>query len=130
MQGRPRTPLNILQLRGADKVNPGRYKARLNQMQPDSIGRMPQHLEAQYRPIWKEVSHALPPGTLGKTDRIALELLCKLIYAMRTDFESMSSAKLSKLETLLVRFGMTPSDRSRITQAQTPKKEHNPFDDL
>lgn len=57
----------------------------------------------------------IPDGVIGKSDAIALETLIKLIYQMRTDFEGMQPAKLTRLETLLGKFGMTPSDRLKIS---------------
>ena len=53
-------------------------------------------------------------------------MLCKLIHEMRTNFENMQTAKLTRLETLLGKFGLTPSDRSKIVVPQ--QKEPNPFD--
>ncbi len=125
---RPRTPLNIIKMRGSDKVNPGRFKDRENQMQPESIGRVPNHLKPEYKKIWKEIANHLPAGTIAATDRIALETLCKLIFVMRFDFENMTAAQLGKLESLLGRFGMTPSDRSKVI---VPKKtESSAWDEL
>ena len=126
--GRPRIPLNIIKMRGGDKHDPARFKDRQNEMQPESLGRVPTNLEPEYKSIWKEIVGALPDNTIGKTDRIALETLCKLTHQMRTDFENMDTAKLTRLETLLGKFCMTPSDRSKITVP--PKKEHSAWDDI
>jgi hypothetical protein len=67
-------------------------------------------------------------GVLGEADRLALETLCRLVVEMRTDFKEMTAAKLTQMSNLLGRFGMTPSDRTKIVVPKGEKK--NPFESL
>jgi len=76
--------------------------------------------------IWDEIVSISYAGVLGEADRIALEMMCKLVYEMRTGFADMTAAKLTQLSSLLGRFGMTPSDRTKITVPKAEKK--NSFD--
>ena len=67
-------------------------------------------------------------GVLGEGDKMAFEMLVRLIHEMRTAFEDMNGAKLSQLNSLLSKFGMTPSDRTTI---DVPKeKKINPFESV
>lgn len=63
-------------------------------------------------------------GVLGEADRLALETLTRLVYVMRSDFEEMSAAKLSQLSTMLGKFGMTPSDRTKIVVPKGGEKKN------
>ncbi len=90
------------------------------------IGPSSSVLSEYERQIWDEVVGNMYAGVLGEADRFALELMCRLIAEMRLNFEEMPAAKLTQLSTLLGRFGMTPSDRTKITVPKAEKK--NSFD--
>lgn len=119
-------PTAIKEARGSYKNHPERRNE--NEMQPlGGIGPAPDHAGA-YAETWDEIVKAMPPGVLGNTDRIAIEMLCKLVVKMRFDFEHMNAAEMTRLETLLARFGMTPADRTKITVPKGEKK--NPFEGM
>lgn len=118
----PRTPKKLKELKGLqvknkDEPEPAR-----------GIGPAGDVLTDYEKQIWDEVVGHMYAGVLGEADRIALEMMCRLIAEMRLNFEEMTAAKLTQLSALLGRFGMTPSDRTKIT---IPKKENkNPFEML
>ena len=128
--GAPRAPTALKQMRGTDKKNP----ARMNDNEPvptKGIGPSIRNgsgsnLNQQEQAIWDEIVSISYAGVLGEADRIALEMMCRLVHEMRTDFTEMTAAKITQLSQLLGRFGMTPSDRTKITVPKGEKK--NPFD--
>lgn len=125
--GAPRKPTALKQIEGTDKRN----KTRMNPDEPTpSRGIGPSHdsLNEYEQEIWDEVVGISYRGVLGEADRIALEMMCRLIAEMRLDFAEMTAAKITQLSQLLGRFGMTPSDRTKIV---IPKEQNtNPFDGM
>ena len=125
--GAPKKPSALKKLEGTDKRN----KDRMNPNEPvpaRGIGPSHKSLSAAEQLIWDEVVGISYRGVLGEADRIALEMMCRLIHEMRTDFEEMTAAKITQLSQLLGRFGMTPSDRTKIV---IPKEQNtNPFDGM
>ena len=125
--GAPKKPSALKAVQGTDKKN----KDRMNPSEPVPVrGIGPNHssLTEYESAIWDEVVGISYAGVLGEADRIALEMMCRLIAEMRLDFEEMTAAKITQLSQLLGRFGMTPSDRTKIV---IPKKDNaNPFGDM
>jgi phage terminase small subunit len=125
--GAPRKPSALKAIQGTDKQNP----ERTNKNEPVPVrGIGPNHssLDEYEAAIWDEVVGISYAGVLGEADRIALEMMCRLIAEMRLDFVEMTAAKITQLSQLLGRFGMTPSDRTKIV---IPKgKAQNPFEDM
>ena len=120
------TPTAIKEARGSFKKHPERRPS--GEFEPElGIGPAPPSLGVEAE-IWDEVVQLLPSGVLGNTDRIALEIMCKLIFRMRHDFDSMTAAQITRLETLLARFGMTPADRTKIVVPKSKPK--NPFEGM
>ena len=128
--GAPRAPTALKQMRGTDKKNP----ARMNNNEPvatKGIGPAIRsgsgcNLTQVEQDIWDEVVAISYAGVLGEADRVSLEMMCRLINEMRTNFTGMTAAKITQLSQLLGRFGMTPSDRTKITVPKAEKK--NSFD--
>jgi hypothetical protein len=125
--GAPRKPTALKSLQGTDKQHP----ARINRNEPTparGIGPANTSLTEYEAAIWDEVVGISYRGVLGEADRIALEMMCRLIAEMRLNFEEMTAAKITQLSQLLGRFGMTPSDRTKIV---IPKEQNvNPFDGM
>lgn len=64
------------------------------------------------------------PGVLGNSDRLALEVLCHLIIQFRTDPVEFPAMKLSRMEAIMGKFGMTPADRNKIKMpSDEPEKK-------
>lgn len=125
--GAPRKPTRLKILQGTNRIN----KHRLNPNEPvpnGDIGDAPDHLSAAEQAIWDEIISIGFPEAMGQSDRVALELLARLIHAMRTRFDELNAAQLARLNVLLGQFGMTPADRARISVQ--PPKQRSPFDDM
>ena len=125
--GAPRKPTALKQVQGTDKRN----KTRMNPDEPSPVrGIGPAHktLTEYEKEIWDEIVGISYKGVLGEADRLALEMMCRLVAEMRLDFVEMTAAKITQLSNLIGRFGMTPSDRTKIV---VPKEQNkNPFDGM
>lgn len=125
--GAPKKPSALKAIQGTDKRN----KSRINKDEPTperGIGQSHESLSEFEKAIWDEVVGISYAGVLGEADRIALEMMCRLIAEMRLNFEEMTAAKITQLSQLIGRFGMTPSDRTKIVVPKGEKK--NPFEAL
>ena len=78
-------------------------------------------LSENQRAIWDEIVGISYAGVMGEADRIALELMCRLVEEMRLNFAEMSASKMTQLNSILSKFGMTPSDRTKITVPKIEK---------
>lgn len=115
----PKKPMAVRELHGTAHRN----KHRNNDSAPEparGIGPPVSCLTEMEQAVWDEVVGISCPGVLGNTDRIALEMMCRLIVEMRTNFAEMTAAKITQLSNALGRFGMTPSDRMKLN---VPKKK-------
>jgi hypothetical protein len=124
---RPRTPTNVLKMKGAFAKDPQRERE-----DPDTekLKSCPLHLSAAQREIWKDLAKAAPKNVITEADRFALEICCVLLDQFRLDPAEFTAAKLVRLETLLGKFGMTPSDRAKVAGPARKKPGSNPFSDL
>lgn len=124
---RPKKPTALKELNGSAKHDP----QRINKNEPvpsRGIGPPASILSKYEQDVWDEVVGQMYAGVLGEADRIALEMMCRLIAEMRLNFEEMTAAKITQLSQLLGRFGMTPSDRTKIVVPKAESK--NPFESL
>ena len=125
--GAPKKPTQLKIVQGTDKRN----KTRMNPDEPipdRGIGDAPAHLSKRRQAIWDEVVGISYPGVLGEADRIGLEMMARLIYTMRFNDNEMTAAMFTQLSQLIGRFGMTPSDRTKIVVKKAKPK--NEFGDL
>lgn len=123
----PRKPMALRERDGTAHRN----KQRNNENAPEpvrGIGKPSESLNPAQMLIWDELVGIMYRGVLGEADRSAFELLVRLVHEMRTDFENMNTAKIGQLNSLFSKFGMTPSDRSRISIPANKNK--NAFDGL
>ena len=125
--GAPKKPSALKAVQGTDKRN----KTRMNPNEPTPVrGIGPAHssLTEYEQGVWDEIVGISYAGVLGEADRLALEMMCRLVAEMRLNYEEFTAAKLTQLSNLCGRFGMTPSDRTKIV---IPKKENkNPFEGM
>lgn len=124
--GVPKMPTAIRKLHGTDKRN--KHREVPNQVEVvNGIGEAPDHLSEDGKKIWDEIVGLMFQGVLGETDRLALEIMCNLVYRFRfsqvdEDVSGLTGAELSRLTGLLSEFGMTPSARTKISvPKQKPK---------
>ena len=126
MAGRPRTPTNILKLRGVEKNHPERLKERENEpVNKNPIGNPPRHLTREEKKAFRVIVKESIDGVLGQADRMAVAIAARLLVKENDD--EITGAQLSQLVRLLSQFGMTPADRSRINLPGGKPK--NPFED-
>lgn len=122
-----RKPTALKRIQGTDRD----HKSRQNPDEPTparGIGPAHKALTKYEKEIWDEIVGISYKGVLGEADRIALEMMCRLVAEMRLDFVEMTAAKITQLSQLIGRFGMTPSDRTKIV---VPKEQNkNPFDGM
>jgi len=121
----PRKPTALREIQGTAHQN--KHRQNGDQPIPDrQLAGPPDHLTERQQGIWLELTGIMYHGVLGQADGIAMELLCRMVEEMRHDFDNMNAAKLTQLSNLLGRFGMTPSDRTKVVVPKSPRV--NPFE--
>jgi hypothetical protein len=122
---RPRTPTNVLELRGAFNKNPQRKRPN----EPKATGEIGSFALGSCDPaeIWNELVGSCPQNVLTNADRMALEIAVEYLRQFRTDPMRCSSERVKTLIGLLARFGMTPSDRAKLSLPGNDKKEESPW---
>lgn len=124
---RPRTPTNVLEMRGSFKKHPERKRADAEASGP--LDGAPDHISGAVLIAWNEISGSAPLDVLTNSDRISLELAANLLSQFRNDPLEFPAAKLVRLEALLGKFGMTPADRAKVG-GKKEKPKGNSFADL
>ncbi|SRR5581483_6626835 len=120
---RPRTPTRILELKGAFRKHPERR--RPGEPKPTGpIGDPPEHLSDAEKALWYEIVGNLPSGVAANCDRLAMEIMAKLMLRFRAE-EDCPLAVVERLDRLLDRFGMNPSGRARLNLPV--RKEEDPL---
>jgi hypothetical protein len=117
IMARPRTPTKILELRGAFKAHPNR--ARPNE--PTPMGPIGTFIQGptDIGLIWNEIVSHTAPGVLTVSDRLALELVCRLMAEIRLKPDEIAVGKVVALSNLLGKFGMIPADRAKLLVPDT-----------
>ena len=124
---RPRTPTNVLAMRGAFKHDPQRKR-----VDPDvdgDIGSPPPYFNAKEIVAWDEIVKGAPIGVLTSADRQIVEVLSRLIAECRENFIVFPVQKLARIESMLGKLGMTPADRSKVS-GKKQDGNRNAFADL
>ena len=152
---RPKTPTNLLRLRGSDKVNPGRMKKRENEPQPEKgQGEPPAWLSPRGRRQYRKLSRITAAmNVLTISDHAALALLCDayddywkagealqehgITYKIKNregiellkvnPAASVKADAWRRVQTGLSKFGLDPSSRANLS-VLTPEPA-NPFDE-
>jgi phage terminase small subunit len=113
----PRKPSNVLELKGAFKQNPQRRRKAVKAVD-QAVGDPPAHLSPEQQVVWAEIVRIAPPNVLKATDQLALEVFACLMAEFRQAPELFNAARIAQLMQLFGRFGMTPSDREKISVDQ------------
>ena len=118
--GRPRTPSNVLDLRGSFRKNPNRRRKDAQGDKPFEKG-PPAHLPQGAVPAWHYVVERLPVVALYNCDEIAVEMAARQLAAcwLTGDLEI-----LKELRQWLAKLGMFPVDRAKLS----PKEPEAPKD--
>lgn len=122
---RPRTPTNLLDARGAFKRHPERRREG-EPVVTDPLGAPPDDLAPEELRWWNEIVARTPLGVLTAADYLSVLLAAKLMAEAMADFAAINPAKLGRLQSLLGTFGMTPSDRAKLSIPKAKERE-NPF---
>ncbi len=118
---RPKTPTNILDMRGAFKKNPNRR--RIEEPKPEEpLGNPPCRLSPGVKKIWREIARHCAPGVLTIMDRRAVELAAIALDRIQEQNEMFDAdgkplvtmTDIRTAMTMLGKFGMTPSDRAGL----------------
>lgn len=123
---RPRTPSNVLELRGAYRHEPGRRRS-----EPPSngaLGSPPERLSELEGLAWAELAAQAIPGVLARSDRLCVEMASRLLAELWDLGREFPVARLRQLHVLLGLFGMSPADRSKIRV--DPPRAASKYDDL
>ena len=117
---RPRTPTNVLELRGSFIKDPQRK--RLNEPKPN--GEIGKHStgSTELEKIWDELVASCAPNVLTNADRISLEIAVHYLRQFRLDPANFSNERARILIGLLSKFGMTPSDRAKLSIPESNSK--------
>lgn len=118
-RGNPRKPTALKQLQGTTRP------CRTNPNEPMPTGPLPdappEHLTAEERAAWESLVGIIAPGVAMNSDIAYLTLTAKLFaQAMAGDI---SDSRLNTLERMLSKFGLNPSDRSRIVAQKEEKND-------
>ena len=110
---RPKKPSHLIEIAGGFAKHPERR--RPGEPTPSSaIGSAPEKRSTDFAAVWDEVVSIVPPGVLGNSDRIWLEITCNLLIQYRREPEQMVAARVRLLQNCLVKLGLNPSDRANL----------------
>ena len=124
--GRTRTPTAVLEMRDTYKRNP-EYRNKHEPIPETAFPDNPsQRLTVQEQACFIEIAKQAPPGVLTGSDVLAVEIAAQLLARWREKGD-LPDGKLTRLLTLIGRFGMDPSGRAGLV---VPRKAKNPFDDV
>jgi phage terminase small subunit len=131
---RPRTPSNVLELRGAFRKHPERRRKDapgagvLNHEPPEELG------GAAAR-AWRFLVERLPQAALSSSDEVAIAQAARLMAAiwaldslggaLNRQYASLSA----ELRQWLIQLGMTPQARTKLP-VRDPDKPRNRFKDV
>jgi hypothetical protein len=110
-------PLEKARLTGRDKVNPARFKDRLD-ADTGPVGPPPAWLDREQKQCWNLFRTEIPWLTLS--DRGLVEIASRLRARMMHDQWEPSAAMLGVLRHCIAQMGGTPVDRARIKTADEP----------
>ena len=130
----PKKPTALRELHGTAHRN----KQRNSPSPPEivkGIGPAPEYFNELESDTWDYLVSIMFAGVLAQSDRPTFELLARLFYRFRYgSYEdgavvpALAVSELARLDSIMSRYGMTPSDRTKIV---VPKGENkNPFETL
>lgn len=129
MAGRPRTPINVLELRGALINNP-RLRNREDLEGPSKFDPLPPDpLPLEMHATWIYIVERLPNYAVYNTDEIAIDALTRVLYEFR--LPGIDKAEFRKLASILFnalgQMGMTPTARAKLGTEREDDKSKNRF---
>ena len=119
---RPRKSLQALKLSGTYAQNKKRYEARPDAPTPGPLkplGRAPSYLTKEERACWKEIAGSGADAVLSFGDRLALEVVSKLLAKSRR--EELKPSQLSSLSKQLEKLKSKGQQASAVVVDSTSK---------
>jgi hypothetical protein len=121
-----RTASRVLKARGSHLRHPERIRKRVHEPKfTGPLGDPPEKMRPAHRELWAELASLVPPGVAEHSDRWTFEVLVCLMAKFRE--RTALGGEVSQLLSLLAKFGMTPSDRSRVSAAPAPAAKSDPW---
>lgn len=114
LMARIANPEAVQDMKGAYKLHPERRNPDEPKLDAP-LGSAPSHLTKEEKATWRELSKQVIPGVAFHSDRLAFEALVRLASKMRHNWEKFTNANMSGLISLLARFALTPSDRTKVS---------------
>jgi hypothetical protein len=131
MTGRPRTPTEILALRGAFKRHPERKRQRTGEPVPATpIGPAPAYFDAAQSAAYADLVRQAAAGILCDADGVAVEAAAVLLARMRAHGDAFTAGEFGRLQALLAAFGMSPADRSKVAPRPPPQRGPDPWSEF
>lgn len=123
---KPRTPTNVLALKGSFAKNPDRGRARENEPEVvPGIGEPPNDMDPNVRACWVELVMLCAPGVLSVTDRPFMEYAARVFWMIKQPGPVDLKAGV-RFEAIIGKLGMSPADRSKVTVANKPDANEDP----
>jgi len=122
--GRPLQPSAISEAKGYYL----KHKERKPKGEPvvtQPLGGPPKHLLPEEKKIWKEMAKHLPPGVAKVTDRDTFEIMVCLFTKERA--RTIKISERGQMLSIMSRFGMAPSDRTKVHADAAPTDELEDF---
>lgn len=120
--GRPKTPSNVLELRGSFKKNPHRTRK-----DAEGAGEFnaepPTHMPQEAVPAWNWLVERLPRVTLYNTDEVSVEIAARLLARY---WLTQEVSTLKELRAWLMELGFSPKARTNLPPAA--QESDNPFE--
>lgn len=128
--GRNRKPKAAHELTGAFEKHPEREAAYENAPKPEGpLGAPPASFDPEMPTgvkliaIWHELVSQAPPGVLTSSDRLHVEMVCRLIHRIRTN--TAKSGDYNTVREFLGKMAMNPADRTKVQIGGGPVPRSN-----
>ena len=126
--GRPRTPTNVLNARGAFETHSDRRKAREGEAVGDGeIGNAPRTLSKAGKKAWRYLVGQCPEGVLTGADRAAMELVAGAYAEIWNKEKPITIPHRQTVFAMLGKFGLTPSERAGLI-VDAPEDDDDDFE--
>src|SRR4051794_6285031 len=126
-RGRRPIPEKLHQLNG----NPGKRPRRdVIEIVFGPLGEAPEHWQPEAKAIWAEITTEMPFEVATAADRIATEMLVRLVAQVRSDPEKLTPARAAQIRSYCNEFGMTPSARARLAIGSPKPATKSKFEGL
>jgi len=120
--GRPRKATNVLDLKGAFKKDPQRKRPDEPIPEGEFKTEPPEHFSDEEIAMWNELIKQAPAGVLTSADMFGFEVFVTLAVEFRVKGADMLAANMTRMCTLMGKFGLDPSGRASLIVVKPKKK--------